>query len=156
MRNILSASFMLFLCFITLSCALLVRSRVEDIYFREGAPSKGSHFTIILKEIVIQKDLDSEIVRQNAENIFNLLINKHNQKNRSSSTILYAYSTIKEDSFLRDYESLNAVTIEIRLFKQGNDEPEIIFLFSEETKNTVSSYKYLYSIIKSSFRRILP
>ncbi|MBA7658733.1 hypothetical protein ES703_66692 [subsurface metagenome] len=139
-----------------LSCALFEKSKIEEVYFNEALYPKDTHFNIVLKDIDVQKDLDSATIRGNAEEIFTLLIKKYNQKKGASATEAYTSVVLKETSYISDYENLNTVALEIKIFGENDNDPVRILLFSEETKNTLSSYRYLYSIVERSFRRIFP
>jgi hypothetical protein len=137
------------------SCALLIPARVEDIYFRSGPPLKGGYYRLALESLEVEIDTDGPALRENARYIFELLDARYSGE-RSASATLLASIALKEEMILLGLETRNAVTLEIRLNREDGAEPEILYLFSEETTRSLASYTYLYQIIERAFRSIFP
>ena len=137
------------------SCVLLGRAKVEDVYFRAGEPEPGGYYQLVLQELVVEKDLDGPALQKNAGYIFELLDSRY-ARERGGSAVLIAAVSLKEEPILRELEALNTVTLEIRLTGAEEQEPVILYLFTEETHESLSSYAYLYTVIEHAFRRIFP
>jgi hypothetical protein len=137
------------------SCMLLGRAKVEELYFRAGEPEPGSYYHLVLQELAVEKDLDGPALRKNAGYIFELLDSRYTRE-RGGSSVLIARVFLKEEPILRELETLNTVTLEIRLTGAEEQEPEILYLFTEETPRSLSSYAYLYTLIEHAFRSIFP
>jgi hypothetical protein len=133
-----------------------------------GGFDKTKHSHIIIDAIIIKKDIDSEIIRENAAYILGLLKEKYDHSKKTGMDMsgnqlhsLHLVVSVKESSYMKGYETLNTVTIEMSCFYDGNhydgnhdDEPVIVALFSEDTEETTSSYRYLYRILDRVFRKI--
>jgi hypothetical protein len=137
------------------SCLHLHHGRVEDVYFRAGQPERGTYSRLELAEVTVEKSLDETVLRRNAGYIFGLLDARYARERTISGSYL-AVVSLKEDSILCDLETLNSVTLEIRLTRADAEEPEVLYLFSEETARSISSNAYLYELIERAFRRIFP
>ncbi len=142
------------------SCTFSKFKREENIYFNE--PDESTYYNIIIEELHITKNVGAEKLKENALHIFELLLHQYsqeqnNQKNEDlekndnfNSTDLYAIVLIKEESFIKEFETINTSTLEIGLFnnKELNGEPEIISFLTVDTDSTITSYKFLYSLIE--------
>jgi hypothetical protein len=145
------------------SCLFNNQSVIEEIHITAGGFDRNGHSHIIIDAITIKKDIDSDVIRENAAYILELLKEKYDCHKKSTinmagnlSQTLHTIVSVKENSYMKGYESFNTVTIEMICFK-GEDhtgEPVIIALFSEDTKETISSYRYLYSILERIFKKI--
>ena len=166
-KNILFLVFIVTLVGICSSCLFPKLKRAQDIYYKNGQPENNIYYKIQLKELTVQKELNRSLITENATNIFNLLLNKASQEQEKKYSesendniiVLDAYVTLKEISFIKDYETLNTSTLEINLFKENSTpggDAEIISLLTVNTKNTILSYKFLYALIERSLRRIYP
>jgi hypothetical protein len=137
------------------SCVLVGGAKVEDIYFRSGKPDKNRYYHLELAELAVEKDLDAATLEKDAVYIFELLDARYAREREAAETLI-AVVHLKEEPIFRDLETLNAVTLEIRLARDRTRETEVLYLFSEETVRSLSSYAYLYTLIERAFGRIFP
>lgn len=145
---------LIFLACLFSSCLLFQSSRVEDFYYTESDEREIKGCNIELQKLTVQKDLDREIVEENSRYILDLLSAKYREDLLPGAATLIAEVMIKEASFMKGYETLNTVTLEINLKEEQDKKPVFIYLLSDETQNSISSYKYLYEILERSFKRI--
>lgn len=136
------------------SCVLLEQAKVEDAYsddlFRENFKSAQ----LIVENLTVHKEFDGEPVAENAQNIVRLLAAKHQKVTDPGSSRYRANIVIKEAGFVKDYQPCNSVTLEILVKADGSEEPSFVYLLSDETQNTISSYKYLYRILLRAFNKM--
>ncbi len=165
-QNKLFITFILIIIFS--SCTFSKSRRAENIYFNQL--DESSYYNIELIDIHIYKTLGMEKLEENARYIINLLLNQYKQEqniqvskdsengDNYNLTNLYAEFIIKEESFIKDFETINTSTLEIRLYKEEDlsGEPEIISLLTVDTKETITSYKFLYTLVERSLGRIFP
>ncbi|MBW8002834.1 MAG: hypothetical protein FVQ80_12570 [Planctomycetes bacterium] len=136
------------------SCLFMPSKKVSDIFIKAGYEEKIKNAFLVLDKIIILKDFKEDEVRKNAEYIFQLITSKHNQQISNPTHRLYAVITIKEDSFIKEFVSLNTVSIETQLVDKDTDEIILQMVLSEESPNTITSYSYLYEIMETSLKTI--
>jgi hypothetical protein len=130
------------------SCSLLsggIRtSRESDENIKKQIQEKG----IYIYSITVNKSFDSETVKKNAAYIFDILITA------SSETSKKGFKTdavLKEESFVKGFQQLNTVTLELIVMDKNKNAVKFV-LISEESENTLSSYKYLYKILEKGIK----
>jgi hypothetical protein len=109
---------------------------------------------LILETIGVRKELDAETVRENALYILSFLSAKYGPEKSIGSVPYKVQIQIKEKPILKDYSTLNSVSLEIILYQKDVHTPAAMFLLSDETHNTVSSYTYLFEILETAVKRI--
>jgi hypothetical protein len=144
---------LILILFILTSCTFSKFKRAENTY--HNSLEEDINYNITLSEITVVKSTGRDKVRENAENILTILLNNYTReyslKNEDSRIIdLYASVVIKEETFLKEFETLNTCTIEILLFNNSglSGNPEVISFLTVDTDTTVTSYKFLYSLIE--------
>ncbi len=147
-------TFILVLTILLSSCILFKSSRVEDVFYNKSYSNGILNSNIIIQNLTVQKDLDHGTVKANAQYILGLLSAKYNEDLTQKASTLFAHIIIKEAPFIKNYETLNSVALEIKLTEDQDKKPVFIYLLSDETKNTISSYKYLYEILERPFKQI--
>ena len=146
----------LVLPFLLGSCLLLPPPRIQELYQRQGRPLKAEEYTLVLAGVSVIEAGEEERVADNTSRILDFLIKKHARNTSTPSSILYLSACLEEEAILRDYETLNSISVELRLCTEEGGEPETIALYSEETKNTLSSYRYLFRIVADTFGSLFP
>jgi len=130
--------------------------RVKDSFAVHGFHEDLRLGVLAVESIAVDKELDAEAVRANAEAIVKLLLARYSPEAQADSAgeeaRYAARMTIKERSFQKEYENFNSVTLEVEVRKEGYGEPSFIYAASEDTKNTVSSYRYLFRILRRAFQ----
>jgi len=151
--------FIVIIFFLLVSC-ISSSTIKQDIYYNSGKKEKGVFYKINLQELEIHSTRDTASVKENCQFILALLINKYTQEKKTPSAVvkeIYASLYLKEDIFTRDFENFNTVSLEIELFNSTDKSSamqEISALYTEETKNTIASYTYLYTILERLFNKI--
>lgn len=107
---------------------------------------KSDGFTV--KNVVIKKGFDSDIVRENAEYALSILVP---EKKLQSGSRLNGFFVLKEESFIKGFRQLNSVSLEI-VIRESDENIVRTVLVSEETENTLSSYRYLYRILEKGVK----
>jgi len=133
----------LMLCF---SCSILTGSIKTSRESEDNTEALLKEKGIYLNSVIVDKRFGSDAVRENAQYALELLINNINIEGYKTDVVL------KEESFLKGFEQLNTVSLELRV-QSENDNPLISVLISEETENTLSSYRYLYRILEKGIRK---
>ncbi len=140
-RYLLSA----FLCVFTAGCVFL-SGPIKTSYERdEGTEKLIQEKGLSIENITVKKSFDSEAVKENAFYAFNVLLGPYTGKGLKTDVVL------KEDSFIKGFDQLNTVSLEIKV-KDRNNRIFKIVLITEESENTLSSYSYLYRIIEKGIK----
>lgn len=148
--------------FLVASCTGFQKSVIEDIYIRDDARPAGGRFVLALGDISVRAELSEQNTAENVRSIAGILIAKRNQAQGAGDATVATekrYTTaivVHEEAFLKDFESVNAVTCELRLYTDDPSKgPAVIAIISEETKETIASYGYLYTLLDRSFGKVI-
>ena len=103
---------------------------------------------LLINSVIVNKSFDSETVRENALYVFYILLGPPPQVEEGG---LKADAVLKEESFMKGFDQLNTVSLEITV---RNTTGEILkkVLITEDSENTLSSYKYLYKTIEKGIK----
>ncbi len=145
---------LLLFLFVLSTCALLKDSRIVDVYYDEEAKEQIGSSPLILKSLEVSRDLDAELVKSNALSILELLNSKYQKDTLPDSSPYQAVIVLKENPIIKDFESLNSISLKVSLSKPTEKTPDFIFILAEETANSISSYKYLYQILEKAYKTI--
>jgi hypothetical protein len=137
-----------FLC----SCTLFSGRTIQDSHIPPSYQERIAQSSVALNGVLVEKTGDAEQVRRNGDYICRLLLEKRNARIISPEESFTAFVRLKEDSFLRDFQNLNTIAVEISLYAE--DHPVAFYLFSQETESSLSSYSYLYSALEKALKRI--
>ena len=104
---------------------------------------------IYINSITVHKSFDSDTVKKNASYAFDILIDPsfHETGKKGFS----ADAVLKEESFVKGFKQLNTVSLEF-VIKDRSSRPVKFILISEETENTLSSYRYLFEILEKGIK----
>ncbi|MDX9801334.1 MAG: hypothetical protein RBT69_08370, partial [Spirochaetia bacterium] len=108
-----------------------------------------------IDNITVKKIIGSESVKNNCEYILQFLLAEKKGKNSAAgadSEKFPADVVLKEELFLKGFDSLNTVTLEIVIYSKERKKPLKAVFITEESLNTVSSNLYLYKILKKGIR----
>ena len=112
--------------------------------FKERIRTEGLH----INSIVVKKGFDSAAVKENAEYALSILVPENTT---DPSDKMQADVVLKEESFIKGFKQINTVSLEL-IIRDRNENILKMILISEETENTLSSYKYLYKILEKGIR----
>ena len=144
------------ICFLLLpfffSCALFSGRTIQDSHIPLSYQERIAQSFVVLNGVLVEKTGDAEQVQRNGDYICRLLLEKRNARLISPEEGFTAFVRLKEDSFLRDFQNLNTVAVEISLYAE--DHPVAFYLFSQETEASLSSYSYLYSTLEKALKGI--
>ena len=136
------------LYFITTSCLYLSGSIITS-NDRDGKAVKLiKEKGLDIESIIVNKSFDSETVKGNADYAFNIILGSGRA---NANQALKTFAVFKEESFVKGFDQLNTISLEITV-KDENDSILKTVLISEESENTLSSYKYLFKIIKKGIK----
>jgi hypothetical protein len=142
-RLIPSAVFLM-LC---ISCSILTGSIKTARESENNVEAMLKANGIYINSISVKKSFDSEAVRENAQYAFEILIGMRGAEKGEYKTD----AVLKEESILRGFEQLNTVSLEL-IIRDHENMPLKMILVSEDTENTLSSYRYLYKILKKGIK----
>ena len=137
------------------SCLVSAPPRANELYVDREYAGALRKAELVLDSLSVQKGFDSKILETNAAYILHLLLERRNQDlppNGGESLSLHAL--IKEAEFPRDLQTLNTVTVELRIFDPPRTKAVALALYSETTKETIESYSYLHSVIRRALRQL--
>ncbi|MCP5514586.1 MAG: hypothetical protein H7A26_03860 [Spirochaetales bacterium] len=143
------------------SCAVFNHAVEESVLFpsENGTDSSGEDFMIKsgirVENIEVKKAIGSESVKSSCEYILEFLLAGKNSNARDGikEERYPADVVLREDSFLKGFDALNTVTLEITIYtKERNRVLKEVFI-TEESVNTISSNLYLYRILKKGIRK---
>jgi hypothetical protein len=143
--------FFLSLC----SCLVFQSSRAQDLYIENGYAKRIRSEELVLDSLAVRKGFDSQALEENAAYILQLLLVRWNQGSVSDGDPLLLRALVKEEAFSREFRDLNTVTVELSIFDPPKTEAVALALYTENTKNTIDSYKYLHSVIRRAFDHLL-
>ncbi len=127
------------------SCAFL-SGMIKTSYERdENADTLIKENGLYINSVTVNKSFDSETVKENASYAFNII------PGVKPSGGLETDAVFKEESFVKGFDQLNTVSLELTV-KDHNGSIIKTVLITEESENTLSSYKYLYRIIEKGIK----
>jgi len=138
------------LLLLVLSCSFFSGSVKESTEPGKDIEDRIKTEGFIVKSVTIKKSFDSEIVRENAQYALSILVPERETPAGSS---LQAEVVLKEESFIKGFKQLNSVSLEL-IIRETDESIVRMVLVSEETENTLSSYRYLYKILEKGIREI--
>ena len=143
------------------SCALFKHAIEESVIFTGKDGTNSSEEAVMRKSgikvenITVKKVIGSESVKNSCEYILEFLLAEKsiNAQAETREERYPADVVLKEDSFLKGFDALNTVTLEIVIYtKERNSVLKAVFV-TEESVNTISSDLYLYRILKKGIRQ---
>jgi hypothetical protein len=133
------------------SCSHLGMRVVKTEYIREDYRGRIGRTLFVLEKLSADKGAESDRIRTNGEHILRVLFERRREAEKNPAGTLRARVRLKEESFIRDYRTVNTVTAEITLSETGTEHPAALSLYSEDTEETLSSYAYLYGLLLKAF-----
>ncbi len=140
--------FVLFTLFALSSCAFLSGNIKQSTESQKDFEAIIKTEGFYVRDVIIKKSFDSDIVKENAEYALSILVP---ERETSSDKKMGADIVLKEESFIKGFEQLNTVSLEL-IVRDVNENTVKRILVSEETENTLSSYRYLYKILEKGIR----
>ncbi len=136
------------------SCVLFGGRTARDAFVAEARRGDIARAPLVLAETTVKMGAESERIRENAAYILMLILERKRSEEKNPSGELRVKVRLKEDSFVRDFRTLNTVSAEISLFEGDSPNPVALFVESEDTEETLSSYAYLHSLLEKTVGRI--
>ena len=136
------------LIFFILSCTFF-SGGIKTSYNRNANAGKLIQENgLYINSITVIKSFDSDAVRKNALYAFNVMLGPQTGRFEKG---LKTDAVFKEESFVKGFNQLNTVTLELTVKDKNNSIIKIV-LITEDSENTLSSYKYLYQIIEKGIK----
>ncbi len=143
------------------SCAVFEHAIEESVLFVSEDGTSPSEEAVMRKSgirvenITVRKVIGSESVKNNCEYILEFLLAEKNINAQAGikEERYPADVVLKEDSFLKGFDALNTVTLEIVIYTKERKRVLKAVFVTEESANTISSNLYLYRILKKGIRQ---
>lgn len=135
-----------------LSCSHFGGRTVKTAYIRDDYRETIRRTLFVLEDIIADTGPGSDRVRANGEHILRVLFERRREETKDPTGVLYARVRLKEESFIREYRTVNTVTAEIALYEKGSEDPAALSLYSEDGDETLSSYAHLHDLLRRAFR----
>jgi hypothetical protein len=129
------------------ACALVAPPRATDLYLEPAHRDRLGRTPLELADVEVEVAGRAETTEHNARYIYGLLL--ANLSEGRDGTAYKIRVAIREQSFVKGFESRNTVSIETRIHDEMGREIGL-GLYSEETEDTIASYSYLYDVIAAS------
>ncbi|MBN1836705.1 MAG: hypothetical protein JW820_12695, partial [Spirochaetales bacterium] len=130
------------------SCLLFEPRGARELYVAPGREETLKQGAWTLGSITLEKLAGSTSLESEARGILRLILARDFQPEGGAGPVLRLDASVREREFLRDYRSLNAVSVELRLYESGSEEPLAMALYSENTRETIESHAYLYDLMR--------
>jgi len=141
------------------SCLLFETRRARDLYVAPGYEQSFRTAGWIVGPVQVHKGVSTDSLEDEARSILQVLLLRDSASASVGDTAapggsgqLTLAALIRQREFVREYRSLNAVSVELRLFDGDCETPIAIALYSENTPETIESHAYLYSLIRKALR----
>ena len=131
-----------------MSCTLFSGSIETSSSINDNAEKLIQEKGLCINSITVNKSFDSTYVRANAMFAFDVLLGLQTGRPENG---LKTDAVFKEESFVKGFDQRNSVSLELTVKDIKGCIIKIV-LITEESENTLSSYKYLYGIIEKGIR----
>ncbi len=138
-------------------CSMLPGPRATHFHVEPGWEKRLEDAVVVLGNVTVQANVNEDDVRDHAEYVYSLLLGEINAPRRTNRPAantrhLTLNVFIRQSTFVSGFETTNAVCVESRI---RDDEALVAFgLYSEETLETVASYRYLHDLIEVSLGEV--
>ncbi|MFQ3620781.1 MAG: hypothetical protein SNJ78_07535 [Spirochaetales bacterium] len=148
---------LLLLCTLSssITCTSFKGTTVQDTYLNPEYTGRVPKLPISIGEVQVSKALDAPKVREDSVFILSLFMQKRSKSlgtQDQGQEPLTLEVKLKEESLLKDFQRWNTITAELTL-KKGQT-LVLTSLIAEETKATLSSYPYLYNLLRQIWGRV--
>jgi hypothetical protein len=155
------------LLFTLSSCVLLEPRGAREVYVAPGSETAIIEAEWRVATVRVEKTVGSASLQEEARSILEVTLAREQGRARRTPgrvpapapnvepdgpaiPALSLDAVIREREFMRDYRSLNAVSVELRLYESDPARPVAMALYSENTRDTIESHAYLYRLIRKA------